>query len=971
MSDNSPTESDLQERVQASDERLRLGEAASGIATFELNLETKRWSWSQQAAILFGAEPTSTGEDWGVSIFVDDIPKINSAVKTAERDGTFHVEFRVRHPDRSLHWIAGRGQVSRGGTDVGRVLSGAFFQITDRKALEARLLALNETLEARVLEARQEARTLEVLNQTALAVSAEHDLQQLVQVVTDAGVELSHAQFGAFFYNETKEDGEAYTLYTLSGAPREAFSKFPMPRNTAVFEPTFRGRAPVRSDDILTDPRYGKNAPYHGMPEGHLPVRSYLAVSVVSRSGDVLGGLFFGHPQPRVFTERAERIVSALAAHAAVAIDNVRLHTANQREIEARRQAEAELQDVNRSLEQRAERRAKQLAASMTRLEDTERRFQLLVEGVTDYAIYMLDSTGNVVNWNPGAARIKGYSREEIIGRNFSAFYTVEDQDAGVPARALAAARQSGKYESEGWRVRKDGSRFWASAVLNAIKGPGDTTIGFAKITRDLTERRAADERSRQAQKMEAIGQLTGGVAHDFNNLLTIIIGNLEALQRNSQSADPDLRRIQRSVENAMQGARRAETLTQRLLAFSRQQPLDPKPVDIGRLVTGMSDLLRRTLGEKTTIETVLGGGMWLAHVDPNQLELAILNLIVNSRDAMPNGGKVTIETANVYLDDTYAAAQAEVIPGQYIMVAVTDSGTGMTPEVKAKAFDPFFTTKDVGHGTGLGLSQVYGFAKQSRGHVKIYSELGEGTTIKLYLPRVHSAPTAMESETTSLPVRGSENETILVVEDDPGVRSYSGEALAELGYKVIEADNARAGLALLDSHPEIDVLFTDIGLPGGMNGRQLAEEALRRRPDLRVLFTTGYARNAIIHDGRLDPGVELITKPFTQAKLAAKLRDIIDAKRLPGRILVVEDEALIRLLATGYLEDAGFTVDGAGSATEAMNKIALTHGGIDAVIIDMGLPDRGGDALVKEVRALHPNLPIGTGKRTRHDRAP
>jgi PAS domain S-box-containing protein len=959
MSDNLSNTSNRREQVPDSEERLRRGEAASGIATFEVDLETKEWSWTRQATLLFGAQPSSRLEDWGISIFGDDVSKIIGAVETAETDGTFQVEFRVRHPDRSLHWIAGRGQVGSGGTDVHRLLRGAFYEITDRKTLEARLLALNEILEARVLEARHEAHTLEVLNQTALAVSAEQDLQRLVQVVTDAGVELSHAQFGAFFFNATKEDGDGYALYTLSGASREAFSKFLTPRNTALFEPTFRGRAPVRSDDILKDPRYGKNIPYDGMPEGHLPVRSYLAVSVVSRSGEVVGGLFFGHPQPRVFTERAERIVSALAAHAAVAIDNVRLHSANQREIEARRQAEAELQDANKSLAQRAEKRAKKLTASVMKLEDTERRFRLLVEGVTDYAIYMLDSTGNVVNWNPGAARIKGYSRDEVIGRHFSVFFTPEDQDADVPHQALAIASQSGKYESEGWRVRKDGSRFWAGAVLNAIKDSSGKTIGFAKITRDLTERRAAEERSRQAQKMEAIGQLTGGVAHDFNNLLTIIIGNLEALQRNSKSTDPDIGRIQRSAENAMQGARRAEILTQRLLAFSRQQPLDPKPVDIGRLVTGISDLLRRTLGEKTTIETVLGGGIWLAHADPNQLELAILNLVVNSRDAMPNGGKVTIETANVYLDDTYAAAQAEVIPGQYVMVAITDNGTGMTAEVKAKAFDPFFTTKDVGQGTGLGLSQVYGFAKQSRGHVKIYSELGEGTTIKLYLPRVHSVASAVENETVDPPVRGSKNETILVVEDDPGVRSYSSEALAELGYKVVEADNARAGLNLLDSNPDVHVLFTDIGLPGGMNGRQLAEEAMRRQPGLKVLFTTGYARNAIVHDGRLDPGVELITKPFTQAKLAAKLRDIVDAKRANGRVLVVEDEALIRLLATGYLEEAGFTVDGAGSATEAVNKMALTHGGIDAVIVDMGLPDRGGDTLVKEIRSLHPNLPI------------
>ncbi len=529
---------------------------------------------------------------------------------------------------------------------------------------------------------------------------------------------------------------------------------------------------------------------------------------------------------------------------------------------------------------------------------------------------------------------------------------------AQIPQKALRAATETGKFEAEGWRVRKDGSRFWASVVINAIKGQDGQIIGFAKVTRDLTERRAADERARQAQKMEGVGQLTGGVAHDFNNLLTIIIGNLETLQRNIRRPDLNIDRLERSVGNAMRGARRAESLTQRLLAFSRQQPLDPKPIDLGRLVTGMSDLLRRTLGEQVTIETVLSGNVWRALADPNQLELAILNLAVNARDAMPSGGKLTLETANVHLDEKYASSQAEVVPGQYVMLAVTDSGAGMTPEVKNKAFDPFFTTKDVGHGTGLGLSQVYGFVKQSRGHVKIYSEVGEGTTIKLYLPRAHAAATEEDVDEAS-PVAGSSDETVLVVEDDPDVRTYSCETLAELGYTVIAAENAASGLRLLDSNPHIRVLFTDVGLPGGMNGRQLSDEARKRRPDLKVLFTTGYARNAIVHDGRLDPGVDLITKPFTQAALAEKLRDIIDAKRVPGRILLVEDEVLIQMLAMEYLEDAGFKVDAAGSASEAMNKLRLVPGGVDAVVIDVGLPDRSGDALVSEIRAIFPSLPI------------
>ena len=951
---------DYKERLRASEERLRLGEIAGGIATFEYDYGNNTWNWTAQAAAILGLADL---DRWEEAVFFDDAPKIRAAAEAAKESGSFYVEFRVRYADESLHWIAANGQIARESSQ--HLLRGAIYEISARKALEVRLLALNETLEARVSELRQEARYLEILNDTGVAVAAERDLTALVQTVTDAGVQLTHAEFGAFFYNVMREDGEAYTLYTISGVPREAFAKFPMPRNTAIFEPTFRGRGPVRSDDILADPRYGKNAPHKGMPEGHLPVRSYLAVSVVSRSGEVLGGLFFGHSQPRVFTDRAEWIVTGLAAQAAVAVDNTRLHQANQQEIESRRQAELELQRLNQTLEQRAEQRALQLTASQNRLEDTERRFRLLVESVTDYAIYMLDARGHVVNWNAGAERIKGYARDEIIGHHFSMFYTTDERSKEVPARALAIAAASGKYEAEGWRLRKDGSTFWAGVVINAIRSPENELLGFAKITRDLTERRAADERARQAQKMEGIGQLTGGIAHDFNNLLTIIIGNLETLQRNLDAAPLPVERLKRSADNAMRGSRRAESLTQRLLAFSRQTPLAPKPINIARLVGGLSELLRRTLGEQVTVETVLGGGMWRANVDPNQLEVAIINLAVNARDAMPKGGKLTLETANIYLDESYAATQVEVVPGQYVMVAVTDSGSGMTPDVVSKAFDPFFTTKDVGHGTGLGLSQVYGFAKQSGGHVKIYSEIGEGTTVKLYFPRVHAAISPDEVEGTQVVARGSPNETILVVEDDPDVRSYSCDTLRDLGYNVLEAKDGRAGLNLLDAHPQIKVLFTDVGLPGGMNGRQLADEARRRKPHLRVLFTTGYARNAIVHDGRLDPGVELITKPYAQAALSSKLRDMLDASEGPSRILLVEDEPLIQMLASEFLEDVGLRVDTVGTARGALDKLALVSGGFAAVIVDIGLPDRGGDELVREIRSMHASLPIvvATGK--------
>jgi PAS domain S-box-containing protein len=936
--------------------RLREAEAASGTGVFEYDLSSRQWQASPSVATLFGLDPETAAPDfeqWRPAIFVDDLPKLRAAFEAAPESGDFFAEFRVKGPDGRLAWLACKGSAK------GALLRGAIYGIAERKQLEARLLALNETLEARVAELREEARALEVLNQTGAAVGAEHDLERLVQTVTDAGVELSGAEFGAFFYNVLRDDGEAYTLYTLSGAPREAFAKFPMPRNTAIFEPTFRGQGPIRSADIIADSRYGKSEPYFGMPPGHLPVRSYLAVPVTSRSGEVLGGLFFGHSQPGIFGERAERILLGLAAQAAVAIDNSRLYQTSVREIAARRETEAQLQELNKTLEQRAVERAAQLAARTRQLEETERRFRLLVEGVTDYAIYMLDPSGTIINWNPGAQRIKGYTPEEIVGQHFSRFYTEADREKRIPQLALETATRTGKFEAEGWRVRKNQTQFWASIVINAIRDSDGNLLGFAKITRDLTERRATEERLHQSQKMEGIGQLTGGVAHDFNNLLTIIIGNLEALQRHLHDDGPDIDRLKRSATNAMRGARRAESLTQRLLAFSRQQPLDPKPLDVGRLVTGMSDLLLRTLGEQVSVETVLAGGLWRAHADPNQLEVAILNLAVNARDAMSEGGRLTIETANVHLDERYASGQVEVLPGQYVMLAVTDTGIGMPAEIKDKAFDPFFTTKDVGHGTGLGLSQVYGFVKQSRGHVKIYSEVGEGTTVKIYLPRFHAEAEHREEETVRAVARGSKHETILAVEDDDDVRAYSTDTLRDLGYRVLEAPNGAAALLILERHPEIAVLFTDVGLPGGINGRQLAEEARRRRPDLKVLFTTGYARNAIVHDGRLDPGVELLTKPFTQTALSEKLRDIIDAKSTPARVLVVEDEALIQMLAVDYLQDAGCRVDTAATAAEALNKLRLIPGGVDAMIIDLGLPDRRGDDLIREIRLIYPSLPI------------
>lgn len=410
----------------------------------------------------------------------------------------------------------------------------------------------------------------------------------------------------------------------------------------------------------------------------------------------------------------------------------------------------------------------------------------------------------------------------------------------------------------------------------DAIENEQALSEANARLVTEAQEREAVEAQVRQLQKMESIGQLTGGIAHDFNNMLAIVIGSLDMARRRLPPAI-DVR-VMRGIDNAAEGAQRAAQLTSRLLAFSRQQPLAPQPTDVNKLVGGMSEMLRRTIGETVRVETVLAGGLWRASIDPGQLESAIINLCVNARDAMPGGGKLTVETGNAHLDDAYAAGHAEVVAGQYIMVSVTDSGTGMPPEIVERAFEPFFTTKGVGKGTGLGLSQVFGFVKQSQGHVKIYSEPGQGTVIKMYLPRHYGTEVVdgpAVNAASDLP-RAQGQEIILVVEDEDRVRHMSVDSLRELGYTIVQASDGEQALEMLAIQPHIDLLFTDIVMPG-INGRILADRAREQRPALKVLYTTGYTRNAIVHNGMLDPGVAFLAKPFTLDQLASKVRQVLD----------------------------------------------------------------------------------------------
>jgi len=512
-------------------------------------------------------------------------------------------------------------------------------------------------------------------------------------------------------------------------------------------------------------------------------------------------------------------------------------------------------------------------------LAESERQFRLLVQGVTDYAIYMLDPEGRITNWNLGGERIKGYRADEVIGRHVSMFYTPEDRAAGRPAQALETAAREGRYENEAWRVRKDGTRFWAGVVIDRLLDEHGKLIGFAKITRDMTEKRRAQEELEQAraalaqaQKMEAVGQLTGGVAHDFNNLLTVITNGLDLLS--GPLRDEGQRR--RIIDSAQRAAERGAKLTQQLLAFSRRQPLRPEIHNINRLIGEFEAVLRRACPEPIEFEIDLSSRPMSANIDAPQFETALLNLVVNARDAMPGGGTLRISTGVERIDAGRAKLMSDIPPGNFVTVAIADDGEGMSSEVRARAFEPFFTTKEVGKGSGLGLSQVYGFVAQSGGHVGIDSTPGAGTTVTLYLPSAR--PSAERQATENEADAGAPGlGRILVVEDDPDVLDVTVETLRTLGYEVLTAPDGPSALAVLRRERDIDVLFTDIVMPRGMNGLELARQAARLRPEMRVLLASGYSRAALSSEHGLAGQDEFafLAKPYRGSELANKLREL------------------------------------------------------------------------------------------------
>jgi PAS domain S-box-containing protein len=498
-------------------------------------------------------------------------------------------------------------------------------------------------------------------------------------------------------------------------------------------------------------------------------------------------------------------------------------------------------------------------------LRESEQRFRMLVQGVTDYAIYMLSPSGEVTNWNAGAQRIKGYTEEDVIGTSFARFHTQEDQAAGLPAQALATAKKEGRFESEGWRVRKDGSRFWAHVVIDAIYNDDGTLAGFAKITRDNTEKKkAADALEKvnaalyQSQKMEAIGQLTGGIAHDFNNLLAVISSALEVLPLKTQDLG-DLK----IVDSMRRAVDRGATLTQQLLSFARQQPLKPEKASVNNIIRGFENVLRRAVNSAISFTLELDPMVSAVYVDASRFETALLNLVVNSRDAMPNGGSLVIASSDVTVAEKEVSGLAA---GPYVRVSVTDTGSGMTPEVAARAFEPFFTTKDVGKGTGLGLSQVYGFIAQSGGSATVRSAVGDGATVSIFLP-------ALAESVGERAAAEANADKALVVDDEPDVLEAAAALFRSIGYEVYTASNGLDALDILKRTRDISVLLSDVMMPNGMNGIALAQQARRLYPQVKIVLVSGYPLPALKAQHMSVGEFPFLNKPYRLADLARKLR--------------------------------------------------------------------------------------------------
>ncbi|MFC3557676.1 PAS domain-containing protein [Sphingomonas qilianensis] len=810
------------EDIHEGQERLKLALSAGGLGAWRIEFDPISLLADDECKAHFGRQPDQplAYADLLESIHPDDRARVRAVADAAiERGEDYGAEYRVIWPDGTLHWLQTNGRVEVDPHDRPIRLVGVSHEITERRQIEDRqraLLMLSDQLREAPDAAEMSYRAAEILGTT---------------------FDVSRAGYGTIDpARETitvERDWNQPGIKSLAGTLQ--FRDY-----GSYIEDLKRGETTVIAD-VRLDPRTIEGAPALEA----ISARSFVNLPVIE-NGAFVALLYLNHQASRHWSAEDLAFIRDVADRTRTAVE--------------RRKAEEALATLAETLERQVEERTRERDRTWQNTQDL---------------LAIVAPDGAFIAVNPAWTRVLGWSPQEIVGQPYTVFNHPEEQAESEAAHAKARAGSLRRYEQ---RLRhKDGSYRWVSWVATM---EGDRIYASGRHITAEREARAALEQTqdqlRQAQKMEAVGQLTGGLAHDFNNLLTAISGSLELIQTRILQGETD--RVERYVAMAQQAAKRAAALTHRLLAFSRRQTLDPRPTDINRLIASLDDLLRRSVGPQIDIEIVGAGGLWTTLIDPNQLENALLNLCINARDAMPQGGRITIETANKWLD-AIAAKECDLPPGQYVALSVSDTGTGMDGQTIERAFDPFYTTKPLGEGTGLGLSMIYGFVRQSGGQVRIYSELGQGTTMRLYLPRAHGDAEAEPVVEARIAPRGAPSDkTVLVVDDEPAVRMLVTDILADLGYAALEAGDGPAGLAILQTDVTVDLLITDVGLPKGMNGRQFADAARIGRPGLTVLFITGYAENAVVGNGHLDPGMHVMTKPFGMDVLAGRIRDLIGA---------------------------------------------------------------------------------------------
>ncbi len=808
------------EEIDDAQQRLTLALSAGGLGAWAIDLADNTLDAEPDSKAHFGRGPDESFDFAALiaSVHPEDVEPVREAARRALASGSdYALEYRTIWPDGSLHWIQTNGRVERDANGTPVRLVGVSHEITERRRAEARQSALLELADG-----------LRHITDPA-------EMSFLAARIIGETMEVSRAGYGKI--DPVRETITVDRDWNMPGITSIAgVLNF---RDYGSYIDDLKRGETAAIADVRLDPRTVDTA----ADLEAIAARAFINMPIID-NGDFVALLYLNHAEPRPWPAEDLAFVRDVAERTQAAIE--------------RRSAETSLKQLAATLERQVEERTRERDRTWQNSQDL---------------LAVIGADGRFVSVNPAWTEILGWQPHEVAGQDHAAFSHPDDKASSDDAHARAQTGKLRQYEN---RVRhKDGSYRWVSWV--ASSGDGLVYASGRHITAEKEARielEGAQEQLRQAQKMEAVGQLTGGIAHDFNNLLTAISGSLELMQirvRQGRSNE-----IERYVEAAQQASKRAAALTHRLLAFSRRQTLDPRPTDINRLIASMDDLLRRSVGPTIEVEVVGAVGLWVALIDPNQLENALLNLCINARDAMPGGGRITIETANKWLDHK-SATERQLPAGQYVSLCVTDTGSGMSDDTIERAFDPFFTTKPLGEGTGLGLSMIYGFVRQSGGQVRIYSEVGQGTTMCLYFPRIIGDDVAEETETTApAATLAASGETVLVVDDEDAVRMLVTEVLADMGCNALEAADGPAGLAILQSDARIDLLVTDVGLPKGMNGRQLAEAARALRPELKILFITGYAENAVIGNGHLDPGMHLLTKPFAIDAISARIRDLL-----------------------------------------------------------------------------------------------